>query len=218
MDEQGPNSGLGACLSHASRRRVPRARPDHPIYSGHRPDGPTSPIQLLGFRALIGGGGSCPRDLQWRSELLPDDDESWGKQSAMGVRIIYAKGIAQWRSRTAANRWWAGDGAHLGEGEKISLAITSFYRGRRERGSGWVPQVGVMHRRRAGPVSGRRALGSPVPGHWQVAPQSVFESGASWTVIGSHCFKPNPLTMFLYFPKWIETCKLEKPPSCCSKI
>jgi hypothetical protein len=36
---------------------------------------------------------------------------------------------------------------------KISPAIASFYRGRRERGSGRVPQVGVVRRRQAGPVS-----------------------------------------------------------------
>jgi hypothetical protein len=30
--------------------RIPRAPPDHPIYRGCRPHGPTPPIYLLGFR------------------------------------------------------------------------------------------------------------------------------------------------------------------------
>jgi hypothetical protein len=69
-----------------------------------------------------------------------------------------------------AERQRVGSGAHLSEGEENDegekyLQPSPHVIGEGERGSEWVPQVGVVHQCRAGPVSGQRTLGSPVLGH-----------------------------------------------------
>jgi hypothetical protein len=133
---------------------------------------------------LTGVGGGHPCDARWRPELFLDDDESWGKRNARERGVSMQKDSANGR----ANR-------QLADGEWVAEHTTArgkkwlrrgyfrpwrpFYKARRERGSGRVPQVGDGRRRRARPVNGWHAPGSPVLGHRQVGHSRYFKTGVS---------------------------------------
>jgi hypothetical protein len=96
------------------------------------------------------------------------------------------------------------------KGEK-SLVVASFYRAKRERGSGRVPRVGDIYRRRDR-IGDKRHVGFTCPrvsDRW--AAVKILNVARVRFVTGSHCFELNPLTNgFLYFPNELN-CKLKNP-------
>jgi hypothetical protein len=98
-------------------------------------------------RRLTNGDRGRPRDARWRLELLLDVDESWGKRSKPEWGLAMPKESANgWVAQRLADDERVAvltsvRGKKMAKG-KIFLASASFYRRRRERGSGWAPQVG----------------------------------------------------------------------------
>jgi hypothetical protein len=147
---------------------------------------------------LTSAGRCHPWDPQWRPELLPDVDRSWGKRSTLDWGVSTQKESANgWANCQLAGGEWAAVLTWL-RGKKWQRAryfppAYRLYRWRRERWSGWVPRVGNGLRHWAGLANHVAHVCVPYFG-WH---ESGWLSGCT--------FQTQPVIKhFLYFPKWTE--------------